>query len=123
MTLGVKPSNFAVLGGQMGSNGGQLGAMTRILIFEPGRHMRGVSALFFVAGFNHRTRLALFGLFGVLPGSLGVSWGSIGGQNVKMLNFEPGRQMGGVLSSFFVAGFSRAVKSTHFGLKSTVNGS
>ena len=107
----------------MGSNGGQLGAMTRILIFEPGRHMRGVSALFFVAGFNHGTRLALFGLFGVLPGSLGVSWGSIGGQNVKMLNFEPGRQMGGVLSSFFVAGFSCAVKSTHFGLKSTVNGS
>ena len=97
----------------MGSNGGQLGAMTRILIFEPGRHMRGVSALFFVAGFNHR----------ILLGSLGVSWGSIGGQNVKMLNFELGRQMGGVFSSFFVTGFSRAVKSTHFGLKSTVNGS
>ena len=123
MTLGVKPSNFAVLGGQMGSNGGQLGAMTRILIFEPGRHMRGVSALFFVAGFNHGTRWAFFGLCGVLPGSWGGSGGSIGGQNVKMLNFEPGRQMGGALSSYFVAGFSRVVKSTHFGLKSSVNGS
>ena len=77
MTLGVKPPNFAVLGGQMGSNEGQLGAVTRILIFEPGRHMMGVLALFFVAGFIHGPDWHFLDFLGFFRDH----WGSAGGQS------------------------------------------
>ena len=53
-------------------------------------------------------------------GGQGPFWGppgvAAGVQNLKLLNFEPIRQVRGVFASFLGADFNRAVKALVFGL-------
>ena len=79
--------------------------------------MRGVFATFLGARLNGRVKTVIFGLFGGGSGAiLGTPRGSCWGQNLKLLNFDPKRQVRGVFASFLGADFNRGVKTLIFGL-------
>ena len=87
-----------------------------MLNFEPVRHVRGVFALFLGADFNRGVKTLIFGLFGGSGAILGTPGGNCWGQNLKLLNFDPKRQVRGVFASFLGADFNRGVKTLIFGL-------
>ena len=87
-----------------------------MLNFEPMMQVRGRFALFLATDFNHGVKTLFFGLFGGSGAILGTPRGSCWGQNLKLLNFDPKRQVRGVFASFLGADFNRGVKTLIFGL-------
>ena len=62
--------------------------------------MRGVFALFLGAGLNARVKTMIFDLSGGSGAILGTPKGTCCGQNLKLLNFDPRKQVRGVFASF-----------------------
>ena len=58
--------------------------------------MRGVFAVFLGAGLNAGVKTMIFDLSGGSGAILGTPRGSCWGQNLKLLNFDPKRQVRGV---------------------------
>ena len=87
-----------------------------MLNFEPGWHVRGVFASFLGTDFNRTVKILIFGLFGGSGAILGTLRGNCWGQDLKLLNFDPRKQVRGVFALFLGADFNRGVKTLIFGL-------
>ena len=87
-----------------------------MLNFELLRQVRGQNASFFGANFSRAFKTMIFGLLGGSGAGLGPPGVAAGVQNLKLLNFEPIRQVRGVFASFLGADFNRGVKTLIFDL-------
>ena len=92
------------------------GQNSKMLNFEPIRHMRGLFALFSGAELDGNVKTLIFGVLGGQGVISGTPRGSYVGQNSKILNFEPIRHMRGAFASFSDTGFNFQVKTLIFDL-------
>ena len=74
----------AISGTPRGSYGGQ---NSKMLNFEPIRHMRGLFASFSGAELNGNVKILIFGLLGGSGGHSGTPGGSYGGSKFKNAQF------------------------------------
>ena len=86
----------------------------KLLNYDPRRQVRGVFALFFGADFNRGFKTLIFGLFWGSGAILGTPGGNCWGQNLKLLNFDPRRQVRGVFASFSGARLNAGVKTMRY---------
>ena len=74
-----------------------------MLNFELLRQVRGQNASFLGADFSRAIKTMIFGLLGGSGAILSTPKGTCGGQNMKLLNFDPRKQVRGGFALFLGA--------------------